>query len=71
MAMIQKTAQLPFGAITAHKVSSALYRAIEAVEKWFETRRTIAELERLSPEQLDDIGLTRADIANLSSKARV
>ena len=70
MATTQKTAQLPFGAITAHKVTSTLYRAFEAVENWFETRRTVTELRRLSPEQLEDIGLTQADIDHLAAKVR-
>lgn len=56
------TASAPLGAITVHRVVNALSAVVDAFRAWNETRRTVAALRRLSPSQLDDIGLTTADI---------
>ncbi len=56
----------PFGAITVHRVLSALSGAIEAVQAWDSKRRTFNALRVLSASQLDDIGLTRGDVSNYS-----
>ena len=61
---------LPIGAITLHRVGSALAAAVSQVQAWRDARRTARILGRLSPRQLDDIGLTRADIETLVLKGR-
>ena len=56
------TPAAPFGAITAHRVISGFENVLNAFRAWNEARRTVDALRRLSPKQLDDIGLTQADI---------
>ena len=57
-----RTAVAPFGAITVHRVVTALSGVVATLRAWNDTRRTIVALRALSAAQLDDIGLTRADI---------
>ena len=58
----------PFGAIAAHRVVTAFDNVLRAVREWNETRRTIAILRALNADQLEDIGLTRADIEDFGHK---
>jgi len=60
----------PFGAITTLRVVNSFTNVIDSVRRWNETRRTIAILRSLSATQLDDIGLTRADIEDFGSEVR-
>ena len=60
------TTVAPFGAITIHRVLSALSGMAETVQAWDSKRRTMKELSALSAEQLNDIGLTRGDVAKFS-----
>ena len=62
--MFNSTTVAPFGAITIHRVISALSGVVEAVQAWDRKRRTVNALRVLSASQLDDIGLTRADVSN-------
>ena len=57
-----RTAVAPFGAITVHRVVTALSGVVDKLRAWNDTRRTVNVLRALSNAQLDDIGLTRADI---------
>lgn len=52
------------GSLLGH-VSELAYRIAAAVADWRGRRSTRKALSRLSDEQLDDIGLTRADIDTL------
>lgn len=61
---------LPLGAITLHRVGSALAAAISQIQAWRDARRTARILSRLSARQLDDIGLTGADIETLAATGR-
>ncbi len=61
-----RTAVAPFGAITVHRVVTALSGVVGTLRAWNDTRRTINALRALSPAQLDDIGLTRADVERFS-----
>lgn len=70
MTMAHTTSRLPFGAITVHRVVSFSNELIERFHQWSETRRTVAQLRALSPQQLDDIGLTQADIDDFERKGR-
>ena len=57
---------VPFGALTVHRIVTAVSNAVTTFQRWQQTRRTVAELRRLSPRQLDDIGLTPADVQKLA-----
>jgi uncharacterized protein YjiS (DUF1127 family) len=61
-----RTAVAPFGAILIHRIVSVLSDVAGNIRKWNDKRRTIAALRALSNAQLDDIGLTRADIENFN-----
>jgi uncharacterized protein YjiS (DUF1127 family) len=63
-----KTATAPFGAITVHRIVTALSGVVTKFAAWNETRRTVAALRSLSQAQLDDIGLTRADIEDIARR---
>ncbi len=60
-----RTAVAPFGAITVHRVVTAISGVAGKLRAWNDTRRTIVALRALSPAQLDDIGLTRADVEDI------
>ena len=60
------TTVAPFGAITVHRVISALLGMVATVEVWDQKRRTFNALRVLTAQQLDDIGLTRGDVASFS-----
>ena len=63
-----RTAVAPFGAITVHRVATALSGVVCTLRAWNDTRRTINTLRALSAAQLDDIGLTRGDIEEFARK---
>ena len=70
MANIITTATAPFGAITIHRVVTAVSGTAANLRAWNETRRTINALRGLSQAQLDDIGLSIADIEDFGRKGR-
>lgn len=55
----------PLGAVTVLRVVDAILNAKSNLIEWNEARRTRALLSQLSDAQLEDIGLTRSDIAAL------
>ncbi|KUJ78035.1 hypothetical protein AVO45_08695 [Ruegeria marisrubri] len=55
----------PLGAVTVLHVVDAIISAKNAIVEWNEARVTRKELSRLTDAQLDDIGLTRSDIAKI------
>ncbi len=63
-----RTAVAPFGAITVHRVVTAISGVIDYLRAWNDTRRTIVALRALNAAQLDDIGLTRADVENYGNR---
>lgn len=69
MANITTTAA-PFGAITIHRMVTAVSGLAANLRAWNETRRTINALRALSPAQLDDIGLSRADVEEFGNRSR-
>jgi len=71
MAETFNTQTVPFGAITVHRVVSAFTKAASALRSWRETRRTVNALRRLTPAQLDDIGLTPADIEEIARRGHL
>lgn len=70
MAHITARNAIPFGALTVHRMVTAVTNRIEAVRHWSRRRRTVAELSRLSPRQLEDIGLTPADVRRMADGDR-
>lgn len=64
------TAAAPFGAITIHRIVTAIYGVAGSLRAWNETRRTLNALRALSPAQLDDIGLSRADVEEFGNRSR-
>ena len=67
---ITRAAIAPFGAITVHRILTAVSDMTATLQAWNETRRTVAALRSLSAAQLDDIGLTPADVEEFGSKGR-
>ena len=63
-----RTAVAPFGAVTVHRVVTALSGVVATLRAWNDNRRTIVALRALSAAQLDDIGLTRNDVAEFGRK---
>ncbi|WP_037314763.1 DUF1127 domain-containing protein [Ruegeria halocynthiae] len=55
----------PLGAATVLHVVDAFIGSFEKAVAWNESRKTRKALSVLSDEQLEDIGLCRADIKNL------
>ncbi|WP_299661230.1 DUF1127 domain-containing protein [uncultured Ruegeria sp.] len=53
----------PLGAVTILHAVDTFTHGFENVVEWYQSRKTRNELARLSDEQLDDIGLNRADVA--------
>ncbi len=62
------TRTLPFGALTVHTIVNVFAGLRESFRDWLRARNTLHELDRLTQAQLDDIGLTRADIELLESR---
>ncbi len=55
----------PLGAVTILHAVDAFIGAYENAVEWNNTRKTRKLLSDLSDEQLEDIGLTRAEIAKI------
>ncbi len=68
MATNHTAAAAPFGAITTHRIVTAVVGVADRVRMWNDTRRTVSALRALSPDQLDDIGLTTADVDSFGRK---
>ncbi|CRL12676.1 DUF1127 domain-containing protein [Phaeobacter italicus] len=55
----------PLGAVTVLRLVDAVYNVKSSFLAWKEARETRTALSVLTDTQLEDIGLTRADIAKL------
>ncbi|MBY6056437.1 DUF1127 domain-containing protein [Leisingera daeponensis] len=55
----------PLGAVTVLRVVDAVANVKETILEWYEARQTRKALAQLSDAQLDDIGLSRSDIAKI------
>jgi uncharacterized protein YjiS (DUF1127 family) len=62
MAFVVTNTQAPLGAVTTLRVVDSILNLKDSVVAWNEARVTHKVLSRLSAEQLQDIGLTRADL---------
>lgn len=63
MAASASTRSAPFGAVSVFHLFNGLDNALGNVIAWNDARVTRKALNRLSDRELDDIGLSRADIA--------
>jgi len=65
MAVIEPPRAAPFGAETIYHGVTMAETLATRLHAWYEARSTRKELVKLSDRQLDDIGLSRSDIARL------
>ena len=61
MAFVVSNTRVPLGAVTTLRVVDGVMHLIASIVAWNEARITRNVLLSLSAEQLDDIGLTRAE----------
>ncbi len=66
MSVIESDRSVPLGAVSAFRFVSLFERALDAYHTWRSARLTAAELSALSDSQLEDIGVVRADIPEVS-----
>ena len=69
MAMIESTARAPFGAITVHRIVSAIDGFAARIRSDLNATRTADELSRLSPRMRADIGILDCDIVAMRQKS--
>ncbi len=62
---------VPVGSVASYRFGTAVMNMIEGVRAWRDARRTAAVLATLSPNQLEDIGLSTADVESLDAKSRL
>ena len=62
MAYVAANTQAPLGAVATLRVVDSIRELKNAFVVWNDTRVTRNQLMRLSGDQLQDIGLTRADL---------
>lgn len=65
MAHVAVNSQAPRGAVAVLRVVNAFNSVIASVVEWNEARLTRKELSKLSDTQLEDIGLTREQVAQI------
>lgn len=65
MAIIETSRPAPFGAVTVYRLVAFVERGLIALRTWDTNRRTANALSSLSDHELQDIGLSRGDIADL------
>ena len=68
MAAVETTRPAPFGAITTYRALNGLSNVFAALSAWNDARVTRNALGKLSDRELDDIGLCRADIEDISQR---
>ena len=66
MAVIPNSTIAPFGAVTILRLVTLAERAFEPLVRWNKARQIGDALSRLSPRQLDDIGLIPGDIGRIA-----
>lgn len=67
MAILNTTKAAPFGAIATYRVINALETVKNSFNAWNVKRSTYKELSALTMRELDDIGITRADVDSLNT----
>jgi len=67
MAFLNTTKPAPFGAITTYRAIKALETVKTSFLSWSTKRNTYKQLSVLSTRELEDIGITRADVNNMNT----
>lgn len=67
MTVLNTSRAVPLGSVTLFRLVMLVERAIDGVSAWRRARETRRQLSLLSDEQLDDIGLSRTEIALVAS----
>jgi uncharacterized protein YjiS (DUF1127 family) len=67
MAIYTETKTAPFGAITTFRAIRALEAVKNSFVSWNAKRNTYKQLSALSTRELDDIGMSRADIESMNA----
>ncbi len=67
MAIVNITKAAPFGAIATFRAVRALETVKDSFVGWNEKRNTYKQLNALSARELEDIGMSRADVENLNT----
>ncbi len=70
MAAYETTRRAPFGVQTSARVTGVFAGVLASLAAWNDVRVTRKALSRLSDRELDDIGLTRADIERIGETTR-
>jgi uncharacterized protein YjiS (DUF1127 family) len=71
MAAIETTrSTAPFGAITTYRAIQSVSNVFGSMWAWNDARATRNALGKLSDRELDDIGLCRGDIEDISARPR-
>ncbi|NOX41555.1 MAG: DUF1127 domain-containing protein [Alphaproteobacteria bacterium] len=65
MALFVNTRPAPFGAVTTLRITNSLDNLRMALIDWNSKRVTRAALSKLGDRELNDIGLSRADVDRL------
>jgi len=68
MAITTTPAVAPLGAVVIHRAVGALSALVTAIREWNDARRTADALRYLNADLLDDIGLTRGDLAKFDRR---
>lgn len=69
MAMMPYTSTAPIGADLVYRAVTAIEHVILEMRVWSRARATAKTLSKLTAWELDDLGLSRADIKRASYKA--
>jgi len=67
MAIANTTKAAPFGAIATFRAVRALEAVKDRFVGWNAKRNTYKQLNALNTRELEDIGISRADVENLNS----
>ena len=68
MSIIHQTRTVPTGARSIYVLTSLFENAVASIRRWYSEKQTRKVLSRLSDRELDDIGLTRAEIQHLPDR---
>jgi len=67
----RNTQAVPFGAITAHEIATAVMAFFDGYRRRSAVRRTLDEIAHLDARQLDDIGITPEALERFTRTGRL
>lgn len=70
MALLDPSRPVSQSAVFADAVSRAAYRVVSGLIEWNNARQTRNSLMQLTAQELDDIGLSRADVDMMIKRIR-